>query len=64
MGTLELISTSEAARLIGKDVSTINRWCASGKLTPAFKLDGRTGAYLFHREDVEALANEDVTSNA
>lgn len=35
--------------------STISKYVNTGKLTPSRKLPGRTGAYLFHRSDVEAL---------
>lgn len=51
----DLITTAEVAQRVGKDVATIGRWAKAGILKPAFKLDGLRGAYLFHREDVEAL---------
>ena len=53
----DLVSSREALELLGlTDPSTISRWVAAGKLTPAHKLPGKTGAYLFNRADVEALA--------
>ena len=53
-----LIGTAQVARILGRDVSTINRWCQLGKLTPGVKLDGPTGARLFDRAEIEALAQE------
>lgn len=52
----DLIGSTEAAAITGADARTIQRWAATGTLAPAVKLPGRTGAYLFHRADVEALA--------
>lgn len=51
----ELVSTAEAARIIGRHVRTIHRAVADGRLTPITKIEGKTGAYLFRRADVEAL---------
>ena len=50
-----LISTAEAAQMLGRHVATISRMVANGRLTPAVKVPGKTGAYLFAREDVEAI---------
>jgi len=36
--------------------STLTRWVADGRLSAALKMPGRNGAFLFHRDDVEALA--------
>jgi len=57
--TTDLIGSKEACRVLG-DVnrSTLIRWVRDGLLTPATKLDGTNGAYLFHRADVERLARE------
>lgn len=52
----DLLSTTETAALLGVDVSTISRWVNAGKLTPARKMPGLRGVYLFRRQDVEALA--------
>lgn len=51
----DLLPTAEVARLLGRDVSTINRMVTAGDLTPAVKGPGVRGAYLFHRADVDAL---------
>lgn len=53
--TPQLVSTNEAAQILNYHVATINRMVAAGKLTPALKLPGKTGAYLFSRADIEAL---------
>jgi len=42
--------------MLGKSVATVNRLALAGVLRPVMKLPGKTGAYLFAREDVEALA--------
>lgn len=52
----DLISTSEAARILGRPVATVNRWATEGRLAVALKLPGETGARLYRRVDVEALA--------
>jgi predicted site-specific integrase-resolvase len=52
----ELVSTAEAATLLGKSTATINRWADSGALPVAFKAPGVRGARFFARADVENLA--------
>lgn len=52
------LTTAEACEILAKDRATITRWVEAGKLTPAHKLPGRTGAFLFSRADVEKLAAE------
>lgn len=42
-----LITSAEACQVLNIDRSTLNRWIAAGKVTPAIKLPGKTGAYLF-----------------
>ena len=54
-GGPELVTTAEAAKTLGVHVATISRMVAAGRLTPAIKVPGKTGAYLFHRTDVERL---------
>lgn len=55
MPTGELIGTSEAARLCGVERSTFFRWVQLGKISPAQRMPGATGAMLFDRSDVEAF---------
>jgi hypothetical protein len=53
------ITTREALEILNlTDPSTIAKYVKRGKLKPSRKLPGRTGAYLFHRSDVEQLRDE------
>lgn len=51
----DLITTREACELLGIDRGTLSRWVDKGKISPAWKVPGLTGARLFHRRDVKAL---------
>jgi excisionase family DNA binding protein len=51
----ELVTTAQAASILGKSVPTIHRLADSGTLPVAHKLDGIRGAKLYRRADVEAL---------
>lgn len=53
-----LITTAEAAELLGVTPSTVNRMAATGRLPQAAKANGIRGARMFYRSDVEALAKE------
>ena len=50
-----LIGGQEAAELLGIDRSTLSRWVSAGKIAPAQRLNGRTGAFLFERSAVDAF---------
>lgn len=53
------VVTREALQILGlTDPSTISRYVQIGKLTPSRKLPGKSGAYLFHRSDVEQLRDQ------
>lgn len=54
--TADLIGTHEAATRLAVSVRTVHRLVAHGRLTPAAKVPGATGAYLFHPDHVAALA--------
>jgi len=54
----DLIGTVEAAELIGRSVPHMKRLAASGRVPPALKMPGRTGAYLFDRAVVEAYRDQ------
>lgn len=54
MPKLDVLPTSEAARILGLDVRTVHRMIKRGTL-PAHKLPGRTGSYVINRTDVEAI---------
>lgn len=57
------VTTSEATGILGyANPSSVARLVYEGKLTPARKLPGVRGAYLFSRSDVEALAAERAAS--
>ena len=55
---VDLVATIEAAEILGKHVRTVHRLVADGLLVPATKVPGKTGAYMFRRSDVEALARQ------
>lgn len=58
---LDLISTADAARILGVDRATVSRWSSEDLLPEARKLDavGRVGGYkVFRRADVERLRDE------
>ena len=50
------MTAAEVAARFGVTARTINRWVHAGTLSPDQKLPTPTGAYLFRREDIEALA--------
>lgn len=53
--TVDLVSSAEAAELLGIDRSGVSRRVRDGELVPAKTLGGKTGAHLFERSDVLAL---------
>lgn len=53
----EHIPTREAADIHGVSVKTFIRWKEAGRISPAAKLPGIRGAYLFDRSEVLALLN-------
>lgn len=55
MSAVTLVSTAEVAQRLGVDVRTVHRMVSEGTLTPAAKLPGKTGAYVFDPADIEAL---------
>lgn len=52
--TNNLLTTAEVAKRHGRDVRTVHRMVASGRLVPEMKLPGRTGALLFRADQVDA----------
>jgi predicted site-specific integrase-resolvase len=53
----ELIGTTEACRILGGiAVSTLTRWVANGKITPAHKMPGASGAFLFTRAEIDRVS--------
>jgi predicted site-specific integrase-resolvase len=60
----EIVSTAEAAVILGVEVATINRWTLAGRLTVAFQGLGKTSPRFFYREDVEALRDKLLAERA
>lgn len=56
MTSSDLIGTAEAAALLGWSIHKVKRTAKAGTLPTALKMDGRTGAYLFHRAVIEHIA--------
>lgn len=54
----DLLGTVEAAAVIGVQRSTLSHWIAKGRISPAMKLPGTTGALLFERAEVERVRDE------
>lgn len=50
------LSTAQAARILGVNVTTVNRMVAAGRLTPVVQGEGRTGARFFDPADVDREA--------
>jgi predicted site-specific integrase-resolvase len=58
MSTPALLSTVETADRLQVDRSTLSRWVQLGRITPAMKLPGLTGSYLFDPEEIDRVAAE------
>jgi excisionase family DNA binding protein len=56
MATETLVTSRQAADLLGVGTTTIHRWADDGKLPVAHKHDGLRGPKLYRLADVEALA--------
>ena len=60
-----LVGTAEAAQILGKSHRTIHRLVKSGDLIPEIVAPGGfSGAFLFKRADVEALAAQREKASA
>lgn len=55
MPTADLLATVEVARRLGLERSTLSRWVKEGRIVPAMRLPGATGAFLFHPSEVERV---------
>lgn len=56
MTPMEHLTTAQAAKQLRLTVGAVNRLVLIGELTPAMKLPGRTGAYLFSPFTIDDLA--------
>lgn len=50
------IGSSAAARILGLSHRAVLDRVKAGTLTPLARLEGRTGAYLFDRSEIERIA--------
>lgn len=55
MSTDDLITTAQVAQRLDVSVATVNRWVRDGRIVPAQKLPGATGANLFRPADVDTM---------
>lgn len=62
--TLDLVTSPQAAHILGKSARTVQRMADDGALPVAQKLPGPNGAYLFKRSDVVALLPAEPTKAA
>lgn len=61
----DLISTTEAIKLLGVDRSTLSRYVKFGDITPAKRFgDGPKSPMLFWIKDIEALRDEKSAAGA
>lgn len=58
------VGAAEASQALGIHVATLGRWVKNGTITPAHKLPGKNGPYVFHRADIEKLAAERAEASA
>lgn len=54
----DLVSTAWAAQALGVHSATIRRMVDRGELTPATKLPGLRGGYMFHQADIIRTATK------
>jgi predicted site-specific integrase-resolvase len=54
----DLVGSVEAAELAGVAYSTFMRWVKQGRVPAAHVMPGVSGAKLYRRADIEALAAE------
>lgn len=56
--TLDLVGSSEAARILMVHPATVTRLVESDQLKPVGRLGGGSGAFIFKRADVDQLAED------
>ena len=52
----EIISTAEAASMLGCSVATVNRKAQAGDIEPVVQANGPTGARFYRRADIADMA--------
>lgn len=60
----KLLSTAEAAEVIGVERSTLTRWVQLGRMTEAHKVEGANGIRLFDEDEVERVRKEYAAERA
>jgi excisionase family DNA binding protein len=50
-----LLGSAEVCDALDIDRSTLSRWIKDGTAVPAMRLPGKTGAYLFSRDELDRL---------
>lgn len=55
---MDLLSTAEAAAIVGVSVRTLNRMADDGRVVAAAKAPGLRGGYLYDPAEVERVALE------
>lgn len=58
MSDLELLTSAEARNRLGMSRTAFGRRVLAGEIPAAGRLPGRTGAWLFDPETIDALATE------
>ena len=56
MESIGLITVREAAERLGIAVSTVHKRISTGQYPVAFKVDGKTGAYLLDPKEIDRIA--------
>ena len=56
--SLDLVGTSDAAKILDVHPATVTRMVDTDLLKPAGRLGGDSGAFVFNRADVVALAEK------
>lgn len=62
--TADLLTTAQAADLLGVRTQTVINHVNAGRLVPVTKLPTSTGTYLFNPTDVEALLSPEPETSA
>lgn len=60
----ELITTAQAAHILGLTVATVNKRAKAGLIPVAQQLPGETGARLFDSDEIERLAQQRLAAAA
>jgi excisionase family DNA binding protein len=58
MAEPDLMTAAQTAKKLGCSPRTVARMAEDGRITPAMKLPGETGAYLFDLAEVERVLGE------